>query len=315
MKNRIYLFIAISVFLSAGFSNAQIKDAVEKISAADFKKHITYLASDALLGRAVPSPAADTAAAYIARAFKSYGLKPVNGSYYQTVPIKMGKIEGKFNNVVGFLEGTDPEKKKEVLIIGGHYDHVGPFKNTKFGQDSIYNGADDNASGTVGVMELAKAFGTLNPGTKRSILFIAFGGEERGLVGSSFYCKNPLYPIENTVAMLNMDMISRNDPDLVYIVASKKSPDLTKINEKENEKIGMKLDYGQDMFIGASDHAPFLSKGIPSLFFFTGVNKVLHTPKDEADTVDFNKAERIARLVFYNANFIANDSNRYQFVK
>lgn len=315
MRKGISLIIAIIVLIWVNLVPAQAKETAETIKAADLQKHITYLASDALLGRRSTTPASDTAAAYIEKEFKSYGLKPVNGSFFQNVPVKQKNKEAMFKNVVGFLEGSDPELKKELLIIGGHYDHVGPYKNPKFGQDSIYNGADDNASGTAGVMVLAKAFSSMKEKPKRSILFIAFGGEELGLVGSNFYCKNPLFPLENTVAMLHMDMISRNDPEVVYIVASKKSPDLTQINEKQNEKIGMKLEYTQDMFINSSDHAPFISEGIPALFYFTGVNKVLHSPKDESDTVDYNKAERIARLVFYNAYYISNDNNRYKFVK
>lgn len=313
MKSKNFTILATLLFVITGIIPAQVKEAAERIKAADIQKHINYLASDALQGRNAAKPVIDIAAEYIAKEFKSYGLAPVNGSYYQKVLWGKDNAKRPFNNVVGFLEGSDPELKKELLIVGGHYDHVGPWKNPKFGQDSIYNGADDNASGTAGVMVIAKTFCSMSEKSKRSILFIAFGGEELGLVGSSFYCKNPLFPLENTVAMLNMDMISRNDPGMVYIVASKKSPDLTRINEKENEKIGLKLDYSQDVFISGSDHASFLAKKIPSLFYFTGVNKVLHTPKDEADTVDSSKAERIARLVFYNAYFIANDNQHYKF--
>jgi Zn-dependent M28 family amino/carboxypeptidase len=312
MKNKHFTIMATFLFVMTGLIPAQVKEAAESIKAADIQKHINYLASDALMGRRVPTPAGDTAAAYIMREFKAYGLKPVNGSYYQKVLWGKDNTKPPFNNVVGFLEGSDPELKKEILIIGGHYDHVGPWKNSKFGQDSIYNGADDNASGTAGVMVLAKTFCSMSERPKRSILFVAFGGEELGLVGSSFYCKNPLFPLEHTIAMLNMDMISRNDPGMVYIVASKKSPDLAQINEKENEKIGLKLDYSQDVFIGSSDHAPFLAKKVPSLFFFTGITKVLHSPKDEADTIDSSKAERIARLVFYNAYYISNDNQHYK---
>ena len=304
----------LSILLITIELQAQTVSPVNTITAAVLQKHINYLASDALLGRRVPTPAGDSAAAYVRREFISYGLKPVNGSYYQDVP--WGKENNKkiFHNVVGFLEGSDSVLKKEILIIGAHYDHVGPYKSKNFPQDSIFNGADDNASGTAGVMALAKAFTLMNDRPKRSILFIAFGGEELGLVGSTYYCNNPLFPLENTVAMLNMDMISRNAPDLLYIVASKKSPELKAINEKENEKIGMRLEYNQDVFINSSDHAPFLNKKVPAIFFFTGVNKVLHSPKDEADTIDSGKAEKIARLVFYNALFIANDSNHYKVV-
>lgn len=314
MKKRIFTIIVLTLIISATVINAQVSKGAETIKASDLHKHIAFLASDEMNGRNTPSPGLDTAAAYIAREFKKYGLKQVKGSYFQIVPFKSGNKEGSFKNVVGYLEGSDPKLKNELLVIGAHYDHVLPFGNVKPGEDAICNGADDNASGTAGVMEVAQAFTMMKEKPKRSILFIAFGGEEKGLVGSRYYCGNPLFPLENTVAMLNMDMISRNDPNIVHIIATKKSPDLTKINENGNEKVGITLDYTKDAFISMSDHAPFLAKKIPSLFYFTGVNKTLHSPSDEIATIDVNKAEKIARLVYYTASIIANDNKRYNFV-
>ncbi len=314
MKKTLQLLILPVLILFSIQIQAQSKKAAETIKASDLHKHISYLASDELKGRNTPSAELDLAAEYIAKEFKSYGLKPVNGSYFQVVKWGRDNANKPFNNVVGYIEGSDAELKKELLVVGAHYDHVLFYGKKKPGQDTICNGADDNASGTAGVMEIAQAFSSMKEKPKRSILFIAFGGEEKGLVGSRYYTNNPLFPLENTVAMLNMDMISRNDPDMVHVIAAKKSPDLAKINETENEKVGIKLDYTKDSFIGMSDQASFLAKKIPALFFFTGVNNTLHQPNDEVATIDAQKAEKIARLVFYDALFISNDNKRYDFV-
>ncbi|MCU0646106.1 MAG: M28 family peptidase, partial [bacterium] len=198
-------------------------------------------------------------------------------------------------NVVGFLEGSDPILKNEMIIIGGHYDHVG-VQN-----DSIYNGADDNASGTAGVMEIAEAFSLCKERPKRSILFMTFAGEEKGLFGSRYYTGDPIFPIENVVAMLNLDMISRNDTNEVAIVGSKTSENLKAINEKCNESIGMKLAYDQDRYFMQSDHYSFYRKDIPVLFYNTKDTPDLHQPSDDPEKIIPEKMARIGQLIFSTA--------------
>lgn len=212
-------------------------------------------------------------------------------------------------NVVGFWEGADPVLKNELVVIGAHYDHVG------ISNDSLYNGADDNASGTAGVMEVAEAFAQCQQRPKRSILFITFAGEEKGLFGSRHYTEDPIFPLENVVAMLNLDMISRNDTNEVAIIGSKTSPDLTAINEKCNEAIGLKLKYDQDRFFMQSDHYSFYRKDIPVLFYFTGDTPDLHRTTDDPEKIIPEKMARIGQLVFSTAWMVANRPERPNFVR
>ena len=214
------------------------------------------------------------------------------------------------SNVVGFLEGNDPELKEEVIVIGAHYDHVGVRNDTM-----IFNGADDNASGTAGVMEVAEAFSKSPIRPKRSVLFITFTGEEKGLLGSRFYTDNPYIPNINTAAMLNMDMISRNDNNEIAVVGSKSSSDLKELNEKVNEKYGIELDYSQDGFFRQSDHYPFYSKDIPVLFYFAKTSKHLHKPTDDPETIDPEKMAKVGKLVFSTAWKVANMEGRPNFTK
>ena len=217
-------------------------------------------------------------------------------------------------NVVGYIEGTDQLLKNETVIIGAHYDHLGYIKNHKPDEDYIYNGADDNASGTTAVMALAKAFGQLEQKPKRSILFITFAGEELGLLGSQAYVNNPLFPLDKTAAMLNFDMVGRNGRDTLYIVGVSRSPDLTKINISENEKVGFTLCYNQEQFLGRSDQASFLKKKIPVLFYTTGEEGQYHKVTDEVSLIDFQKEARVTQLAFLTALYITNDNNYYKVI-
>jgi len=218
-------------------------------------------------------------------------------------------------NVVGFLKGADPELKNEIVVIGAHYDHVGFKRNTPVGEDSIYNGADDNASGTTGVLEVAKAF-CINPERpRRSILFITFAGEEKGLYGSEAYTEEPLFPLKQTVAMLNMDMIGRNNPDSLSIGGNTRSPELTKIVEEENKNIGFTLAYNIEQYFGRSDQAAFARRKIPVLFFFTGEHPDYHKVSDSPDKINYEKLARVAKLCFLTAWRVANMEGRPTYVE
>ncbi len=218
------------------------------------------------------------------------------------------------NNVVGFLEGSDPVLKKELLVIGGHYDHVGMKLQHNKGEDYIYNGADDNASGTCGVMAVASAFGSLKEKPKRSILFIAFCGEEKGLFGSRYYAENPLFPLENTVAMLNLDMIGRNNIDSITVIGYAKSPELVQETLDANKEIGFKINYLNERINGGSDHQSFLNKKIPSLFYHSGLHPDYHKVSDEVRLINFDKIAKTSRLVFKTALQIGNENRRYKFI-
>ncbi len=212
-------------------------------------------------------------------------------------------------NVVGFWEGVDPDLKNEIIVIGAHYDHVG------VSNASIYNGADDNASGTAGVMEVAEAFTQCKTRPKRSILFMAFAGEEKGLFGSRYYIDDPIFPIENVVVMLNLDMISRNDTNEVAIIGTPTSLDLKEINEKANETIGMDLTYDQEKYFLNSDHYPFYRKDIPVLSYHSKMTPDLHKPSDDPEKIIPEKMARIGRLVFSTAWMVANRTERPNFTR
>ncbi|MFC2092768.1 M28 family peptidase [Bacteroidota bacterium] len=220
------------------------------------------------------------------------------------IKTKLTREKTTTQNVVGYIEGSDPELRKGVIIIGGHYDHVGVMNG------EVFNGANDNASGTAGVMELAEAFALSETKPKRSILFITFTGEEKGFFGSKYYLKNPVSPIENTVAMFNLDMIGRNDTNEIAIVGSKYNEDLNEILKIANMEIGLTLDYDFDNALGNSDHYPFMLEQIPALFFFSKGHPDLHTPGDDINKIIAEKMEKVTRLVFLTAMKIANTEIR-----
>jgi len=217
-------------------------------------------------------------------------------------------------NVVGILEGKDPELKKEFVCIGGHYDHVGFMKNHKEGEDFIFNGADDNASGTAGVMAIARAFASMKKRPERSILFILFAGEEKGLYGSKYYCENPLVPLDKTVVMLNLDMISRNGKDTLQLDGLKQNPDLSVILLKEAEKLKLRNIRGKEDLFQRSDHYNFFRKGISGLNITSGLHKDYHTVRDNPDSIDPEKAARISVLTFKTTWIIANEKKYYKTV-
>jgi hypothetical protein len=216
-------------------------------------------------------------------------------------------------NVFGFLAGADPALKEQVVVIGAHYDHVGVFKDDKADADSIYNGADDNASGTSGVVAIAKAMASIKTKPKRSILFILFAGEEKGLFGSGYYVKDPLLPLKNTVAMLNLDMISRNSHDSLEIIGALQCPELARIIKMKNRQTDFVL--LPKRMSGGSDHWNFYKKDIPSIFFFTGLHKDYHQVSDNPDKTDAQKAARVASLAFLTAWYIANDNHQYKIIQ
>lgn len=202
-------------------------------------------------------------------------------------------------NVIGVLEGSDPLLKKEVIIIGAHYDHLG-----RGGEGSgslaptsghIHYGADDNASGTAGVLELARLFTTQNPKPKRTIVFMGFGGEEEGLLGSNYYVNHPLLPLANTVAMINMDMIGRMKDRRLVVGGVGSAKEWRDIMAADTEK-AFQLTLNEDGF-GPSDHSSFYAKQIPVLFFWTGTHNDYHKPSDTFEKINYNDQVLILKMV------------------
>ncbi len=229
----------------------------------------------------------------------------------------------KTSNVLGFLEGSD--KKDEIVVITSHYDHIGMLPSGD--GDRINNGADDDGSGTVAVMQLAKAFTEAKKdgkGPRRSILFMTVTGEEKGLLGSDYYTKNPIYPLANTVVNLNIDMIGRTDPQhkdsapYVYMIGSDRlSTELHNLSESTNNtytKLAFDYTYNAedhpDRIYYRSDHWNFAKNNIPIIFYFDGIHEDYHKPSDEVDKIEFDLLKQRAELVFYTAWEIANRDNR-----
>ncbi|HLG01981.1 MAG TPA: M28 family peptidase [Bacteroidia bacterium] len=222
-------------------------------------------------------------------------------------------------NVLGYISGSD--LKDELIVITAHYDHLGKEGSV------VYNGADDDGSGTVAVIELAEAFAKAKKdghGPRRSLLFMAVTGEEKGLLGSRWYSEHPFFPLQNTVCNLNIDMIGRidalhkDDSNYIYVIGSEKlSSELKKINEAANAKYTkLNLDYRYDvpndpnMFYYRSDHYNFARKGIPVAFYFNGVHPDYHKETDEIEKISFPMMEVRTRLVFYAAWELANRNDR-----
>jgi hypothetical protein len=229
-------------------------------------------------------------------------------------------------NVVGVLEGSDPKLKDEYVLVTGHYDHVGqkgPF---------IYHGADDNASACAAVIAVAEAFRAAGAAPKRSVMFLIFEAEEDGLLGAHHYVSHPIVPLANTVAVLNSDMIGRDEDDpqwnthaaenrnQVNVVGTLYNPDIRRVIEAQNRAIGLKLDYKTDAddpegWFSRSDHYPFAVKGVPMVMFNTGEHPDYHTVNDTWDRINYPKIEKITKLIYLSARDIANSAVRPKFVR
>ncbi|TRO66985.1 M28 family peptidase [Christiangramia sabulilitoris] len=326
---KILLVVLPAILLSCSAQNGKVENAdpmeyANTITAEELKEHLYIFASDEFEGRETGEPGQKKAAEYLKNEYKSLNLpSPLGGDdYYQEVPVsyfKRGNVKPT-ENVVAFLEGS--EKPEEILVISSHYDHVGVDE-----AGNIYNGADDDGSGTVGVLEIAEAFVKAKKDgytPKRSILFLNVTGEEKGLVGSKFYTDEPIFPLANTVVNLNIDMIGRKDPaheandNYVYLIGSDKlSTDLHNLSESVNEKyINMDLDYkyndenDPNRFYYRSDHYNFAKNNIPIIFYFNGTHADYHKPTDTPDKIEYELLAKRARLVFLTAWEIANRDAR-----
>ncbi len=217
-------------------------------------------------------------------------------------------------NVAAVLEGADSAGATEYIVLSAHMDHVGVGRPDASG-DSIYNGADDDASGTAAVLEIAEAFAALDSPPDRSVIFLLVSGEERGLWGSAHFAANPPVDLESVVANLNLDMVGRNWDDTIVVIGKDQS-DLGETLERVNDRhpeLGMTaIDdlWPEERFYFRSDHYNFARRGVPILFFFNGTHQDYHRPSDEPDLIDADKTARIGRLVFHLAVEVANGADR-----
>ena len=331
------LLFSMSCFVAASCSTAQtavkkdpakadVSKYMKTITEADLKTHLYIVAGDEMEGRNTGEPGQKKAGKYLISQYKEDGISFPKGAtdWYQKVPAAyMARaFSPKLNdseNIWAYIEGT--EKPEEVLVISAHYDHVG-MKNGE-----VYNGADDDGSGTVALLEIAQAFMQAKKdgyGPKRSILFLHVTGEEHGLHGSRYYSENPLFPLANTIADLNIDMIGRRDVEhkdngnYVYVIGSDRlSTELHNINEEANKKYtNLTLDYkynarnDPNQFYFRSDHYNFAKKGIPIIFYFNGVHDDYHMESDEPEKIEYDLLAKRAQLAFVTAWELANRSNR-----
>ena len=290
-------------------SSAAVHRGLESITAADVKRRIAIIADDSMGGRDTPSRGLDATARYIASEFQRFGLAPGgdSGTFVQRYPIpgsRDGRPSGASRtapNVVGVLEGSDPVLKNEYIVLSAHMDHVGI--GAPVDGDSIYNGADDDASGTTGVIELAEALSMPGARPKRSVVFLTVSGEEHGLWGSSWFSEHPVVPMSQVVADLNIDMIGRNWKDTIVVIGKEHSDlgaTLDRVNRAHPELRMKAIEdiWPEENFYFRSDHYNFARKGVPILFFFNGTHPDYHGPNDEPDRIDAEKESRIVRLVY-----------------
>ncbi|WP_435263569.1 M28 family metallopeptidase [Tenacibaculum sp. nBUS_03] len=333
------LYIASSAILVACSSSKEVIatddddtiDYAEKyaktITAKDLGQHLFIYASDEFEGRDTGEPGQKKAVKYLKDFYISKSIKsPIGGTdYFQEVPSsylsnnRRGMKLKDSENVVAFIKGS--EKPDEIVIISAHLDHEG-VKNGE-----IYNGADDDGSGTVAMLEIAEAFkkaADAGKGPKRSVLFLHVTGEEKGLLGSRYYTENPIFPLANTVTDLNIDMIGRVDerhkgsPNYVYLIGSDKlSTELHNISEAMNKKYtNIDIDYtyndenDPNRFYYRSDHYNFAKHNIPIIFYFNGTHADYHKPTDTPDKINYELLENRTRLVFHTAWEVANREKR-----
>ena len=247
----------------------------------------------------------------------SFEIEKVTGEIQVTK--KTEKVNGE--NIIGIVEGSDPVLKNECVILTAHYDHVGIT-----GKGEINNGADDNGSGTVALLEIAEAFSKMKKKPRRSIVFAWVTAEEKGLVGSEYYTQNPVFPLKKTVANINLDMVGRSaekelekvenpekslaGPNGIYIITGDNSQTLTEISNKTCKKLGLiPSDALTDEFMESSDQYNFYKNGIPVLAVSTGLHEDYHKPGDDFDKIDYHKMKRICNYTFLVVNEIADQKN------
>jgi hypothetical protein len=284
------------------------KDGLKVINRRLSIEHLKFLTGPECQGRASGEPGAEVAANYLIERLTELNLEPGGeDGYRQTFTVNAGPFPGQgpvderprgpspTSNVIAILRGTDPELSKELIVLGAHYDHIG-FRDLR--KRKVYWGADDNASGTTAVLMVAEAFasGRLRP--RRSIMFQFFTGEERGLLGSKHYVNRPTWPLGRTVAMLNLDMVGRNDAPRMDIYGNRSSPELDSANAALMEESKFRFEYKGGSIFTRSDHYSFYQKNIPVIFFTSGLHKDYHDLDDEPQALVLGKIERIAEHIY-----------------
>lgn len=318
-------FITFALIFSSALSFAQYEEAqpfAESIDRQDLKELLYVYASDFFQGRETGTLGQKRAVTFLKEFYQTRGIAAAKGTedYFQKMELTIKGEAVSTENVVSIIEGsTMPE---EYVVISSHLDHEGIKKG------EIYNGADDDGSGSVALLEIAEAFqkaAEAGKGPQRSVIFLHVSGEEKGLLGSKYYTDNPLYPLANTIANFNIDMVGRTDPkrdsdnrNYIYLIGSDRlSTELHEISEAANKATtNIELDYtfnaedDPNRFYFRSDHYNFAKNNIPVIFYFNGTHADYHKPSDTVEKIEFDLLEERARLVFYTAWEVANRKDR-----
>jgi hypothetical protein len=329
MSNRILRPLLAPVLLLAVASCTPAPRALPTAAHADstvIQRDIEFLASDRLEGRLAGTPGNDSAAAYLARRYRSLGLTELAPGYLQPFDAlsaqdaHMGRTQPRpTQNVVALLRGRDPALRDEYIVIGAHFDHLGRspmFAMDPEAGDAIRNGADDNASGTAAVLDLARLLKANPP--RRSVIFVNFSAEELGVLGSSWFVNHPPVPIERMVAMLNFDMVGRLRNDKLIVYGTSTATELKAIVDSANAAPAggtamFRISGGGDGY-GPSDQSSFYAKDIPVLHFFTDLHEDYHRATDDADKINAGGEARVVDLALRVARVIADRPARLTFV-
>lgn len=285
------------------------------IRASDLLAHVFFLAGDDLRGREAGSEEEKISARYLAECLASYGVKPAGGggSFFQ-----LFEHEGEngndlaMRNVAGWIEGTDPEKRQEFVVLGAHFDHVGLGDHGSLeGKRGVHNGADDNGSGTASLLELAQAFAMAPP--KRSILVLHFSGEEKGLWGSEAACDEPARPLEKAVAMINMDMVGRSRDRYLFVGGTGTGEGFPDLVQRHATIAGLELET-KSGGMAPSDNSNFFARKVPVLFLFTNIHDDYHASGDDWWKLEYESQEAITRMAYRIAREIADAPQRPAFL-
>jgi hypothetical protein len=314
-----------TVLLGASLSLMPVADRIQAQQPQEPPRlldDIRFLTDDRLQGRMTGSPGADSAASYLARRFSQVGLQPAAGGWFQTFTIgreapaarntHAGALVGR--NVVGILPGHDPVLRNQTVILGAHYDHLGHGGFGSLDPDStglVHNGADDNASGAAALIQVAARLAASPPA--RTVVFIAFSGEELGLLGSAHYVKQPIYPLAGTLAMVNLDMVGRLRNGRLIVYGARSAKEFPPLLDSLNWYAGFDLKAQGDGY-GPSDHSSFYAAKRPVLHIFTDLHEDYHRTTDDWQKVNYDGLKRVADFSLGLVTALANRTRPLTFV-
>lgn len=298
------------------------EEALASISESELKKHLEYLASQELEGRMSGKKGNITAAEFIKKLYENFGLEATYHKFniQRMNPGPHNETGNDYTqNIYAWMEGIDPILKNEIVVVGAHMDHIGYGpKMSRSGGGKVHPGADDNASGTVALIQIAKACSLLKDKNKRTIVFMAFSAEEMGLIGSRYYCDNPIFPknnpnISSHIFMLNMDMVGYlGQARTLAFNSADSSPDIKSIIGELSSKYSF-ANSVTSRGSGGSDHACFYNKRVPIAFLHTGLHPHYHKPTDTADRINFAGIEKVAKYGFELTWKVVNSGARPEF--